>query len=351
MKKLLVLAMCSLPLACGSTDNSHDAAVDRPANIADVLISADVPVWGDTADSAPVADAPVVPDLGAADRASGPDASVADAAADSAAAIVADGGGEAGTVAADGGNDAGMTALDAGREASTVGLDAGGEAGAAPVATRLVLIAAPGTIIAAAYEDTVILGQLQDDAGNPVLTNVEQSAAIKATLSSSNSLVMLPYYPATDDRGQLIFDKLGNPNWAHTYFKATSTPGSATISGTAPGLTVVPVTVTTVAQGGAATALRVFAQPARVPAGGTRGWFPVIQIVDGAGAPTYRTTSFDVTIASDNAAVSPGGSVYLQNSFDHVMATISVPGTPGTAMLTASAAGLAPGTATLTVLP
>ena len=345
MKKLLVLALCSLPLACGSNDNSHDAAVDGPATVADVPASAD------TADSAPVADAPVVPDLSAADQASGPEVSVADAAVDSAASIVADGGGEAGAVALDASAEAGTVAADAAGEAGAARVDAGGEAGTTGVATRLVLIAAPATIIAAAYEDTMILGQLQDDAGNPVLTNVEQAAAIRATLSSSNSLVMVPYYPATDDRGQLIFDKLNNPNWAYTYFKATSTPGSATISGSAPGLTVVPVTVTTVAQGGAAAALRIFAQPARVPAGGTRGWFPVIQVVDLAGTPTYRTTSFDVTITSDNAAVSPGGSVYLQNSFDHVMATISVPGTAGTATLTASAAGLAPGSATLTVLP
>jgi hypothetical protein len=340
MKKLLVLAMCSLPLACGSSDNPQDAAVDRPATVADAPVSVDLPVSADTADAAPVMDAPVVPDLSAADRASGPEVDVADAAVDSAAPIVVDGGGEAGAVA-----------LDAGGEAGAVALDAGGEAGAPAVATRLVLIAAPGTIIAAAYEDTMILGQLQDDAGNPVLTNVEQAAAIKATLSSSNSLVMVPYYPATDDRGQLSFDKLNHPNWAYTYFKATSTPGSATISGSAPGLTVVPVTVTTVAQGGAAAALRIFAQPARVPAGGARGWFPVVQVVDLAGAPTYRTSSFDVTVTSDNPAVTPGGSVYLQNSFDHTTVTLSVPGTAGTATLTASAAGLASGSATLTVLP
>jgi hypothetical protein len=234
-------------------------------------------------------------------------------------------------------------------DAGQTGLVDSGGAGTAP--TRVVLFAAPTTIIAAPYEDTVIFGQLQDDAGNPVLTRAETATPIKVMLSSSNALVLAPYYSASDERGTLVFERWGSPNWAFTYFKATSTPGTATVSGSAAGLTVVPVQVSTVAKGGAAAALRVFAQPGRVPSGGTRAWFPVIQIVDSVGVPTYRTFSFDLAIASNNTAVCTGGSLFFKMDFNHTMATISVPGTLGTATLTASATGLTPGTDTLTVVP
>jgi hypothetical protein len=221
----------------------------------------------------------------------------------------------------------------------------------APRPTRVALFAAPATIIAAPYEDVVIFGQLQDDAGNPVLTSADPEAPFQVTLASSNELVLAPYYSAGDERGKLAFDRLGSPNWAYTYFKASSIPGSATVSGNAAGMTVVPVQITTVAQGGAATGLRIFAQPNPLPSRGTRGWFPVIQIVDSTAAPTYRTSSFDVTITSDDATVCAGGSLYFMRDFNWTMATISVPAAPGTATLTASAAGLSAGSAALTVVP
>lgn len=122
----------------------------------------------------------------------------------------------------------------------------------------------------------------------------------------------MPTYAVGDERGVLVFEKVNNPNWTSTFFKATATSGSATISGTSPGLEVVPVSVATATKGGAPAAVRIFAMPPRVPAA-ARFW-------------------------------SSGG-------FSRFAAGISVPGAVGTATLTAAATGLASGTATFSIVP
>jgi hypothetical protein len=130
--------------------------------------------------------------------------------------------------------------------------------------------------------------------------------------------VLWPTYDTTDVRGKLVFEKTNNPNWTHTFFTARSTPGSATISGSAPGQEAVPTSVTTVSRGGAPTALRILALATRVPALAVRNYAPIAQPDDAIGLPTV---------------------------------TLGLSGATDAATLTASAPDLAPSSATLTVVP
>lgn len=345
-------------ISCGSdSQEKRDAARDAPVDVLvkkDALPAADAPL---TPDSVTMPDAPAT-----VDGSRTPDAPATVDGSQTPDVLptvdgpsVVDVGGAIEARAADQGPlidvAGGDVPIDGPMSVDSNASEAGG-IGPIPAPPRVVLFAAPTTIIAAAESHVVVYGQLQDKDGNPMIATIGSSAfAIKVTLSSSNNDVLTSAYPASDDRSKLIFDETSNPNnWDHTYFKATSNAGTVTISGSASGYIVVPTTVTTVAKGGSPAAVRVYALPAKIPAPAIPSR-ALVHLIDSLGVPTTDPSPLAVSITSDNQAVTKDVAVSMLSSSTWTIATLDVPGATGTATLTASATGLASGTATFTVLP
>lgn len=140
--------------------------------------------------------------------------------------------------------------------------------------------------------------------------------------------------------------------YAVANFTTTHIPGSTTVTATTIGLTTASTTVTTVIAVGYPTQLVITAVPNTVPASAASTGYLILQLEDDVGLPAKAITEVPISLYSSNtnvANVTAATTVMKQGQYlEEINYTSGF--VPGSAIITASAAGFASGTATISVL-
>jgi len=182
--------------------------------------------------------------------------------------------------------------------------------------------------------------QLQDATGKPAKA---PSPGVTVSLASSNTLVGTVSSPITIPTGS---------TYAQTSLYTTYTSGSTLITAASAGYTSGSATMTTIAT--VPTKIAVYAAPQSVPADSSTHWNIIfVQLQDAAGNPARAPLTTGVSLISSNATVGTVQSpITISAGSTYATAYFSSTYTPGTTLITASAAGYTPGSVVMkTVAP
>ncbi|MCL4518277.1 MAG: hypothetical protein M1587_03675, partial [Thaumarchaeota archaeon] len=168
------------------------------------------------------------------------------------------------------------------------------------------------------------------------------SSSVTVYLSSSNPQTGTVPSTVTYPPGQLYYD---------VNFTTTSLPGTTTIYAVAQGYQPVNLTLKTETVGGIPTALQVYLGPNEVLARWNTTSNVIVQAVDAFGNPVKLGSSVAVSLSSSNTlAGNLPSSVTIPADESYVQSTFSATATPGQTVITASAEGIAPGSAVMTTV-
>ncbi len=183
-----------------------------------------------------------------------------------------------------------------------------------------------------------------------LLSVVDKNGQPTAALTNIDALLISSQENVGTVTGSLTIPS--GQTYAVANFTTTNTPGSTTVTATAPGLSSASTPVNTVVAVGYPTHLVAFAAPNTVPARASNTGKLILELQDDVGLPAKAISDTPITLYSSNtnvvslttpAAVMKQGSYLLE--IDYASSFV-----PGSATITSSASGFGSGTATITVL-
>ncbi|MDG7002134.1 MAG: hypothetical protein JRN15_23790 [Nitrososphaerota archaeon] len=168
------------------------------------------------------------------------------------------------------------------------------------------------------------------------------SSSVTVYLSSSNPQTGTVPSTVVYPPGKLYYD---------VNFTTTSLPGTTAIYAVAQGYQPVNLTLKTETVGGIPTALLVYLGPNDVMARWNTTSNVIVQAVDAFGNPVKLGSSVAVSLSSSNTlAGNLPSSVTIPADESYVQTEFTATATPGQTVITASAEGLAPGSAVMTTV-
>jgi len=166
-------------------------------------------------------------------------------------------------------------------------------------ASKLVLTASPSRILTGgAYSWLTV--QLQDANGNPALAPSDITVSLSTSDSNIVTLTSTSFtIPAGSNYARSTW-WYNRPRDGSPFAKSTFTPGTATITAIASGLTSSSVTITTSGAGGSPTKIFLFPEPSIILADKSSIAWLTVQLLDASGNPSVAPSDKSITLSNSD---------------------------------------------------